>query len=85
MLDDHGLLRTAHHDGGRLPGGRRRPLVLDLRGEVEDEVDGHAGPRPYERVPEFDDEPVFQVGRAAAAAGGLAVLAGLVTEVSPAG
>ncbi|WP_218108716.1 hypothetical protein [Streptomyces sp. EN16] len=47
MLDDHGLPRAAHHDGGRLR-GRRLPLVPGLRIANKDKVDRHAGPRPYE-------------------------------------
>ncbi|MEU2072510.1 hypothetical protein [Streptomyces anulatus] len=71
MLDDHGLPRTAHHDGGRLPGGRRCPLVPGPRIANKDKVDGHARLRPYECVTQLDDELVLQVGRAAAAAGGM--------------
>ncbi|MFE3382900.1 hypothetical protein, partial [Streptomyces anulatus] len=83
MLDDHGRLSTAHHDRGPLPGSRQCSLVSGLR--AADDVDGHSGPRPHESVPQVHDEPALQVARAATAAGGRALLTGLVTEVSPAG
>ncbi|MYT96983.1 MULTISPECIES: hypothetical protein [unclassified Streptomyces] len=63
-FDDHGPLRAAHHDGRRLRGEGLRPAVTvpGVRGVDQDEVDGGAGPRPYQGVPQVDDDLVVIAG-----------------------